>query len=95
MWLPEQVTFANGEEHVLVGSLDLNQGKVLPGEIVGSNPEVSSDFVAQVCHLMSIRLVHCIALRIMDSCLFKVYCCSMSLSFYVCYQETSLLLWSS
>lgn len=27
---------------MLVGSLDLNQGKVLPGEIVGSKPEVSS-----------------------------------------------------
>lgn len=34
-----KVTFANGEEHVLVGSLDLNQGKVLPGEIVGNKPE--------------------------------------------------------
>lgn len=37
-----QVTLANGEEHVLVGSLDLSQGKVLPGEIVGSKPQVGS-----------------------------------------------------
>lgn len=34
-----KVTFVNGEEHVLVGSLDLNQGKILPGEIVGNKPE--------------------------------------------------------
>lgn len=49
-----KVTFANGEEHVLVGSLDLNQGKVLPGEIVGSKPEgVDADrergYLSNVC----------------------------------------------
>lgn len=35
-----QVVSANGKEHVLVGSLDLNQGLQLPGELSGSQPEV-------------------------------------------------------
>ena len=46
MWLCEQVTLS-GEEHVLVGSLDLNQGKILPGEISGTKPEVGSTFLAR------------------------------------------------
>ncbi|XP_024399712.1 GCN5-related N-acetyltransferase 7, chloroplastic [Physcomitrium patens] len=49
-----KVTLANGEEHVLVGSLDLSQGKVLPGEIVGSKPQGSSaererGYLSNVC----------------------------------------------
>lgn len=46
MRLSEQVTLS-GEEHVLVGSLDLNQGRILPGEISGSKPEVGSTFLAR------------------------------------------------
>ena len=30
----------SGEEHVLVGSLDLNQGRILLGEISRTKPEV-------------------------------------------------------
>lgn len=43
----EQVKLANGEEHFLVGSLDLNQGLRLPGEIIGNQPEVGSPFLAR------------------------------------------------
>lgn len=36
-----------------MGSLDLNQGKILPGEIVGNKPEVSFDSVGLVCYLIA------------------------------------------
>lgn len=40
-----KVTLDNGEEHVLVGSLDLNQGIALPGEsAVKKVPEMSASF---------------------------------------------------
>jgi hypothetical protein len=54
VWLSEQVTLS-GEEHVLVGSLDLNQGRVLPGEISGTKPEVGSTFLARTSE-SSLRL---------------------------------------
>lgn len=51
IWLSEQVTL-NGEEHVLVGSLDLNQGlRVLPGEPAGIKSEMGSSFVARTASL--------------------------------------------
>ncbi len=35
-----QVVLANGEAHSVVGSLDLNQGLQLPGELSGNHPKV-------------------------------------------------------
>lgn len=41
----EQVTLENGEEYVVVGSLDLNQGIALPGEVaVKKIPQISTSF---------------------------------------------------
>ena len=52
IWLSEQVTLANGEEHVVVGSLDLNQGlKILPGEKAGIKSEMESSFLARTSSL--------------------------------------------
>lgn len=49
-----KVTLANGEEHVVVGSLDLNQGlKVLPGESAES--EMGSSFRTASLHLSSLQ----------------------------------------
>lgn len=42
IWFPEQVILANGKEYVLAGSLDLNQGIVLPGETVRKKTQVVS-----------------------------------------------------
>ncbi|KAG0590990.1 hypothetical protein M758_1G136000 [Ceratodon purpureus] len=47
-----KVTLANGEEHVVVGSLDLNQGlKVLPGEPAGIKSEMGSSFLTRTASL--------------------------------------------
>jgi len=35
-----QVVLENGEAHSVIGSLDLNQGCQLPGELSGNYPEV-------------------------------------------------------
>jgi hypothetical protein len=35
-----QITTSAAEDYVVVGTLDINQGLVLPGEIIGDYPQV-------------------------------------------------------
>jgi ribosomal protein S18 acetylase RimI-like enzyme len=55
-----QVVLENGEAHSVVGSLDLNQGLQLPGELSGNHPkdgeaEQKRGYLSNVCVAPQVR----------------------------------------
>lgn len=44
-----KVVLENGEAHSVIGSLDLNQGCQLPGELSGDYPESTKEATSQMC----------------------------------------------